>query len=81
LRTKYVPETPAFQLSRAVDNSPQPVPLLRPDAPRSPTVTYPFPKPTVAGVVNAAREIGAIVRSGQRPPRSGGNKPDSDDMH
>ena len=81
LRTKYVPETPAFQLSRAVDNSPQSVPLLRPETPRSPTVTYPFPKPTVAGVVNAAREIGAIVRSGQRPPRSGGNKPDSDDMH
>src|SRR5215472_1766697 len=81
LRTKYVPETPVFQLSRAVDNSPQSVPLLRPETPRSPTVTYPFPKPTVAGVVNAAREIGAIVRGGQRPPRSGGNKPDSDDMH
>jgi hypothetical protein len=81
LRTKYVPETPAFPLSRAVDNSPEPVPLLRPETPRSPNVTYPFPKPTVASVVTAAREIGAIVRGGQRPPRSGGNKPDSDDMH
>jgi hypothetical protein len=81
LPTKYVPETPAFQLSRAVDNSPEPVPLLRPETPRSSTVTYPLPKPTVACVVTAAREIGAIVRGGQRPPRSGGNKPDSDDMH
>jgi beta-lactamase regulating signal transducer with metallopeptidase domain len=81
LRTKYVPETPAFQLSRAVDNSPEPVQLMRPEMPRSSTVTYPLPKPTVAGVVTAAREIGAIVRSGQRPPRSGGNKSDSDDMH
>jgi beta-lactamase regulating signal transducer with metallopeptidase domain len=81
LRTKYVPETPVFQLSRAVDNTPEPVPLLRPETPRSSTVTYPFPKPSVAGVLTAAGEIAAIVRGKPCPPRNGGNKPDSDDMH
>jgi beta-lactamase regulating signal transducer with metallopeptidase domain len=81
LRTKYVPETPVFKLSRAVDNSPEPVPLMQPEMPRSSTVTYPFPKPSVAGVLTAAREIAVIVRGGHGSPRSGGNKPDSDDMH
>jgi hypothetical protein len=81
LRTRYVPETPVFQLSRAVDNSPEPVPLLRAETPRSSTVTYPFPKPSIAGVLTAAGEITAIVRGGHCPPRSGGNKPVSDDMH
>jgi beta-lactamase regulating signal transducer with metallopeptidase domain len=81
LRPKYVPETPVFQLSSAVNTSPEPVPLLRAEMPRSSTVTYPFPKPSVAGVLTAAGEIAAIVRGGHGPPRGGGNKPDSDDMH
>jgi hypothetical protein len=80
LRTKYVPETPVFQLSRAVETSPDPVPLLRAEPPRSSTVTYPLPKPSVSCVLSAASEIAAIVRGGQRPPRPGG-KPDSDDTH
>jgi hypothetical protein len=80
LHTKYVPETPVFQLSRAVDNSPEPVPLVRAETRLPSSMPYPLPKPSVSCVLSAAREIGAIVRGGHGQPRPGG-KSDSDDAH